>query len=196
MLEKIIDILKSFFEKYFIQALISIIPTLIIYYFTPDNFNFLNKIGKELYLLFVFIICFLIVELIIYIFKYLKKKKYYSKLKNQQEKEIEKENLNYLWSFVDNLNVNDKKLLNYFMESENKVINITGYLMENRLLEEWGIQAQTVSDGNIKNFDIIDVKEKNIIQNGIVITQYKLKDEIYNALVYSKKKYGKISNFK
>ena len=48
MFDKIIDIIKAFFEKYFIQALIAIIPTILIYYFTPDNFSFLTKIGNIL----------------------------------------------------------------------------------------------------------------------------------------------------
>ena len=72
MFDKIIDIIKAFFEKYFIQALIAIIPTILIYYFTPDNFSFLTKIGKELYLIFFYVLNFLIILFLIFLFKAIK----------------------------------------------------------------------------------------------------------------------------
>lgn len=88
MFDKLIDILKAFFEKYFIQALIAIIPTVIIYYITPEDMDFLKKVGKEMYLLFCFICCFLIVEFIIYIFKKIKNKTYFNKLSKEQNEKF------------------------------------------------------------------------------------------------------------
>lgn len=196
MLDKILDIIKTFVEKYFIQALIAVIPTVIIYYFTPDNFAFLKKIGTELYLLFVFISCFLIIELIFYLFKTIKNNIYYNKLKKEQEEEIETKNLRYLWNFVDSLYDPEKKLLKYFIDNNNKIINIQGGIFFNhRLFMEWCESTQIISDGTIKNFDIYTLKEGNLIPKNNIISQYKLRDDIYEALIYSKKKYGKISNF-
>ena len=108
MFDKLIDILKAFFEKYFIQALIAIIPTVIIYYITPEDMDFLKKVGKEMYLLFCFICCFLIVEFIIYIFKKIKNKTYFNKLSKEQNEKIEMQNLHYLWNFVDSLDESKK----------------------------------------------------------------------------------------
>lgn len=195
MFEKLLDILKTFFEKYFIQALIAIIPTVIIYYVTPEDMNFLKKIGKEVYLLFCFVCCFLIVEFIIYIFKKIKSKTYYNKLSKEQNEKIEMQNLHYLWNFVDSLDENKKNLLKYMLDNKNKAINIQGCLMGNRLLDEWFINTQITSDGLIKSFDIFSVKEKGTVEKGYVVTQYKLREEIYEALIYSRDRYGKISNF-
>ena len=89
MFDKIIDIIKAFFEKYFIQALIAIIPTILIYYFTPDNFSFLTKIGKELYLIFFYVLNFLIILFLIFLFKAIKNKLYSVKKEKQYSKDKE-----------------------------------------------------------------------------------------------------------
>lgn len=195
MFEKILDILKAFFEKYFINTLIAIVPTIIIYYYTPDNFDFMKKIGKELYLLFLFVICFLIIEFLCYCYKFIKNKKYYNKLNRENSEQIEKQNLNYIWNYVDDLNDNEKKLLNYLLDNNNKILNIPGSLGFNHLYMEWFNSTEIVSDGTIKGFDIFKIKETDMIESGYIVTQYKLKDEIFEALQYSKNKYGRISNF-
>ena len=50
MLEKIINILEKFLEKYFIPSLVAVLPTAVIYYFTNDNFSVLLKLGKQFYI--------------------------------------------------------------------------------------------------------------------------------------------------
>lgn len=196
MFEKLLDILKTFFEKYFIQSLIAIIPTVIIYYVTPENMNFYKKVGKELYLLFCFICCFLIVEFIIYILKYAKNKIYCNKLNKKQNEKIMNENLNYIWDYVDNLDYKDKEILNYCLKNKNKVINIAGGIVNYNLFEEWFDETQIVSDGTIKHFNCSKVEETDIIEKGSIVYQYKIRDDIYDVLEYSNKKYGRISHFK
>ena len=195
MFEKILDVLKTFFEKYFIQALIAILPTIIIYYLTPDDFDFLKKVGKELFILFCFIVCFLIIELICYCYKQINNKLYYRNFKKENSKQIEKQNLDYIWNYVDRLNHNQKKLLNYLIDNNNQTFNIYGSLGFDDLYMEWFNNTQIISDGTIKKFDILKLKETDTIEAGCIVTQYRLKDEIFYNLQYSKKKYGKISNF-
>lgn len=196
MVEKLLDILRTFFEKYFIQAIIAIIPTIIIYYFTPEDMNFFIKVGKEMYLLFCFICCFLIVELIIYIFKYAKNKIYCNKLNKKQSEKIMNENLNYIWDYVDSLDYKDKEILNYCLKNKNKVINIVGGIVNYNLFEEWFDETQIVSDGTIKHFNCSKAEETDIIEKGSITYQYKIRDDIYEVLEYSNKKYGRISHFK
>ena len=116
MFDKIIDIIKAFFEKYFIQALVAIIPTILIYYFTPDNFSFLNKIGKELYLLFFYVLDFLAILFIIFLFKTIKEKISNQKRENQYNNKKEKENIKDLWDYMDSLEAMEKKIVDYFIE--------------------------------------------------------------------------------
>ena len=195
MFDKLIDILKAFFEKYFIQALIAIIPTVIIYYITPEDMDFFKKVGKEMYLLFCFICCFLIVEFIIYIFKKIKSKIDFNKLNKEQNENVINENLKYIWNYVDNLDYNDKKILSYCLKNKNKVINIEGGIVNYNLFEEWFDETQIISDGTIKKFNYIKVEETDSIEKGRITYQYKIKDDIYEMLEYSKKKYGRISHF-
>lgn len=196
MSDKLIDILKVFLEKYFIQVLIAIITTVIVYFITPEDMNFLKKIGKEIYLLFCFICCFLIVEFVIYIFKKIQSKIYFNKLNKEQNENVMNENLKYIWNYVDNLDYNDKKILSYCLKNKNKVINIESGVVNYKLFEEWFDETQSISNGTIRQFDYMKVEEKDIIEKDRIIYQYKIKDDIYEMLKYSKKKYGKISHFK
>lgn len=195
MFEKFIDILKAFFDKYFIQALISIIPTVIIYYYTPDNIDFTKKVGKELYILLIFVICFLLLECTIYITKSIRSKIHYNNFKKRQDEKIEEETIKYLWNYVDSLNGDDKNLLKFCLENNNKIINVNGCLIENRLLNQWFNKTQITSDGTLKAYDFFNARESDFIEKGYIVTQYKLKNEVYEVLMYSKNKYGKISNF-
>lgn len=195
MFDKLIDILKAFFEKYFIQTLIATIPTVIIYYITPEDMKFFKKIGKEMYWLFCLICCFLIVELIIYIFKKIKNKRYFNKLNKDQTEKVMNKNLNYIWSYVDKLDYEDKKILSYCLKNKNKVINIEGGIVNYNLFEELFDETQIISDGTIKQFNYKKVEETDIIEKGKITYQYKIKDDIYAILKYSKKKYNKISHF-
>ena len=194
MFDKIIDIIKAFFEKYFIQALVAIIPTILIYYFTPDNFSFLNKIGKELYLLFFYVLDFLAILFIIFLFKTIKEKISNQKRENQYNNKKEQENIKDLWDYMDSLEAMEKKIVDYFIKNNNKPI----YLYDNsymRVFHELCNNTQIISDGTQKFFNIVDGKEENYIDKGVHIFQYKLNEEVYNLLNCSLKKYKKISNF-
>ena len=194
MFKEILDYIKLFLEKNFIQSLVAIAAAIPIYYITPNNFNFLEKIGKELFLFFCFTICFLIIKLLIFVFNTIKEKYLYNKLKKEQENIKILKELHILWDRIDDLEPYQKKLINYVIDNNNAVLNIDGFLL-NELFNPWFNQTQTISDGLIKGFDVYNVKETNFIEKGSIVTQYKMKDELFEILKYSKKKYGKISNF-
>lgn len=194
MFDKIIDIIKAFFEKYFIQALIAIIPTILIYYFTPDNFSFLTKIGKELYLIFFYVLNFLIILFLIFLFKAIKNKLYSVKKEKQYSKDKEYENIKDLWNYIDSLEAMDKKIVEHFIKNNNSPI----YLYDNsyiKVLHELCNSSQIISDGTQKFFNIVDGKEEHYIDKGVHIYRFKLNEDAYNLLNYSLKKYKKISNF-
>ena len=178
MFEKIIDIIKVFFEKYFIQALVAVIPTIIIFYCTPDDSKFLVKIGKEL----------------TFLFKTIKVKVNNAKIEDKYNRESEEKLFKDLWTYTDSLEAIDKKIIDFFIQNNNESI----YLYDNqynKVLHDLCYNTQILSDGTQKFFNIFDGKEENYIDKGICIYQYKLKEEIYNLLKQSLKKYKKISNF-
>lgn len=194
MIEKLIELLKDFFEKYFIQALIAVLPTIFIYYKTPEDFDFLKKLGKELYCTFFFIICFLMIMFIITVFKKInnfRKSKIYEREAN---KELEKENIEALWNCIDNLDAKEKNIVKYFLENNNRVVYAYGHYNLDVLFELCN-SSKIESDGTMKAFDFFKLVENEKVEAGCQLFQFKLKDNIYELLKYSKSKYGKISNF-
>ena len=194
MFEKIIDIIKVFFEKYFIQALVAVIPTIIIFYCTPDDSKFLVKIGKELYIIFFFVLIFLFILLLTFLFKTIKVKVNNAKVEGKYNRESEEQLIKDLWTYTDSLEAIDKKIIDFFIQNNNESI----YLYDNqynKVLHDLCYNTQILSDGTQKFFNIFDGKEENYIDKGICIYQYKLKEEIYNLLKQSLKKYKKIFNF-
>lgn len=193
-IEKLVDLLKFVFEKYLVQLLIAIVVATIIYYETPDDFELLKKLGKSWYSVFFVIIAFLILLFIKWIFNVVKKFINNMIFKNKQNKEIEKKNIKDLWNYIDRLDVREKDVVQYFLKNENKVIYAYGnYTLE--VHPELFDSSQIESDGNKKIFDFLKLEETEQVEAGIQLFQFKLKDEIYELLKYSKKKYGKISNF-
>ena len=183
MFEKIIDIIKVFFEKYFI-----------IFYCTPDDSKFLVKIGKELYIIFFFVLSFLFILLLTFLFKTIKVKVNNAKIEDKYNRESEEKLFKDLWTYTDSLEAIDKKIIDFFIQNNNESI----YLYDNqynKVLHDLCYNTQILSDGTQKFFNIFDGKEENYIDKGICIYQYKLKEEIYNLLKQSLKKYKKISNF-
>lgn len=84
-----------------------------------------------------------------------------------------------LWSFMDAVNPEDLKIIKKLMKSENKPIEYEGY---------W------FSPDSILENDTVMVS-RQISRNGKMIKQYMLRHEVYNNLMYSQQKYGRISHF-
>ena len=67
MIEKLLDTLKIFLEKYFIPTIIAVVLTFITYYKTPADNALLVKLNTIGFYVFVFCLWFLLIVLIIWV---------------------------------------------------------------------------------------------------------------------------------
>lgn len=189
MVEKLLDIVKLFFERYLISSIFATILSFITFYITPETYNLLIKFGLKGYCVFVFLVWFLIVlgikqlcskiSNIVYTFK---SNKY---LNSQNEKE-NKIALELLWTYVDKLSIDDYKLLIQFIDTNNQPHVTSGIACGNCLLNsDWVHKTQIEGE---------QFKGRNLYETSSIKTAYILHDDIFQALKYSKEKYGKISH--
>ena len=175
--------LKVFLEKHFIPTILALVVGVIAFYFTPDDNAVLIKLGREWYVLLLAGIAFLVITLIVKIYHVIQKRLYYISLrKNNEEydqKKVER-NIRLLWDRVDTFSIEDRKLLEQFLATDNSPIERGGYYYcsyESLLGSDW-------------------VKSRQVNGKNGFCTQYILDDQIFQCLKYSKEKYGRIGNFK
>lgn len=113
-LEKLIDILKTFFEKYLFPSLISVIPSALVYYLTPNDNDILTKFGKQFYLFVLFVIFFLLIELIIYIAKKILEIHSNIKYEKQEQQKLEQRVINEYQDLLDSQAPEFIELIQYF----------------------------------------------------------------------------------
>lgn len=195
MLEKILDLLTSFFEKYFIQSLVSFVVSMIIYYFTPPDFSILNKFDKELYILTAFVISFLIIGFFIYILKRLIQKIEMAYLVKKQEKERREENIREYKKFVDQLKPEEKNLLEHFLNTNNTPVILLGEFYGYNLIMHCCDRTEFIVKESICAINIYNLEEGFPLNIGMKVSKYKLKKEIYDIFMYLKKSGIGISNF-
>ena len=121
-LEKLIDILKTFFEKYLFPSLISVIPSALVYYLTPNDNDILTKFGKQFYLFVLFVIFFLLIELIIYIAKKILEIHSNIKYKKQEQQKLEQRVINEYQDLLDSQAPEFIELIQYFLNNNNSPI--------------------------------------------------------------------------
>lgn len=194
-LQKIIDLIQSFLEKYFIISLVSVLITIVAKYFTPDNFQPLEKLGNETYFIGIFLLSFLIIVFLKYIvvkaLNNIKDSKYKTKLNEEQNQQ----NIKTLKKYVDSLKPNERKLLDYFMDNNNKPIIYFDLGYDFYRLEMIMDQSEfIVEDSNTKITNPFTFEIKNV-NKGAYANKYKIKKEIFDDLKYMKESKIGISNF-
>lgn len=200
---EIIKLLKIFIEKHLIPTIGAIVLGFIAYLKTPEDTNFIEKFGNKGYSIFLFCICFLSIEFIIWIFN--KIKSLYECIKNDTyyNRRIKRENreeLEKLWTLVDRMSYKDYKLLMEFIKNGNKPHFEAGICLGEGLLNsQWVYKSEVQADKKIPA-KVYNVNRMNEEQTNEFITlsaryQYILKDEIFQILKYSLETYGKISHF-
>lgn len=193
MLEKIINILEKFVEKYFIPSLVAVLPTAVIYYFTDDNFSILLKLGKQFYISVIFIIFFLLIELVIFLSKLIINTVKFKTQKTILEKEEMNESIKKIRESIDRLNPNERKLLDLFLSNNNEPI-ITMNYMDIPFLYNYCNYTKIITESNTKGINLHSLK-KETYDKGYMANKYKLKDELYDILKDMLNNGIKISNF-
>ena len=197
MLEKIIDILKEFFEKHFLPFLSSVVITGIIYFITPNDFTMLAKLEKNFYLLVVFCLSLLIIEGAVIIIKKINNKVYYAKEKKKYDDRIIQENTNYLYDLLDSLSPEEFDLVEYLVNNNNQYITSHMDYVNNKYNFDiiFDSRKYKIKDDEITSIDPYHIERKCSYKKGAYVNQFKLKEDIYKNLKYLKKKTGKISRF-
>ena len=156
------------------------------------------KLGKNLYLAFVFSIAFIGCVSVEKITK--KSKEYIDDKDNDKTEKITK--LEELWEFIDDISEDEFKIVENLINNNNKPV----------IIYDTSFDYEFYLRSTIFNSNILiksNHKEENKVYEKFFLgstnpnnEEYlpykicKLKDDIYTLLKFSKKKYGKISNIK
>ena len=202
----ITEFCKVFAEKHFIPSVIAVTGAIAALLFLPADYWMIAKLGKKLFLFLASGSFFLLVKLLVFLWK-----KFSQHRENKAEKQYyarssqktEKKDMEDLWTAVDKWGPDDRQLLKEFLDSNNTPIYRTaGYRAAgNSLLNSnWVISTEEYGEEEPPVILSDRLKGKGIpvgsfgVGRSIVI-KYKLHDDIFAALKYSKEKYGKISHF-
>ncbi len=194
-INKISTILETFFREYLIHFIISIILTVTLYYFIPTDNKILLKLGNFIFYGTAFLIFFLLIYIIVKIFERVKSNIYYAKQQKKYDDEIERKNIQEIRQFIDNLNRQERKLINYFLENDNKPLILQGVLYGNKILEYLCDQNEFEVDETMYAYNPVTLKEDYKLESGMIATRYKLKSELYEPLKIMKDRNINISNF-
>lgn len=210
MKEAISEFCKVFAEKHLVPSIISIAGAIVALLFFPVDHWIIAKIGVILFFILAACIIFLAVKLVVFCYQKIcahksgnERKKYY----NQTAAKYEKKEMEELWTAVDKFGPDDRKLLKEFMDSDNTpIIRSSGarYFGNSLLASNWVVSTEEYDEEHAEEDQpiVLSSNRKGLaipIHSEFVgrplVTKFKLQDDIYAALKYSKEKYGKISHF-
>ena len=202
----ITEFCKVFAEKHFIPSVIAVTGAIAALLFLPADYWMITKLGKLLFIFLASGVLFLLVKLLVFLWKKIgqhrenkAEKQYYTHSSQRNEKKRMEE----LWTAVDKWGPDDRQLLKEFLDSNNTPIYRTaGYRAAgNSLLNSnWVISTEEYGEEESPVILSDRLKGKGIPVGSFgvgrsLVTKYKLHDDIFAALKYSKEKYGKISHF-
>lgn len=204
MVEQIsLDMLKKFIKEKPWLVIVAIIVTLLIYIFIPEECFVYQKLGRNLFLLFVFFVSFIVLVAIRHLIEII-----ISVINEQISASLsDKENFRKLWDYIDSLSTSDKELVKEFLKNGNKpyIISERGvsgldYENPNSLLLNYKLVKRTECTSTAVD------KEKYFYDSFTLIClekfyyneklyMYKLSDDFFLRLKKSQENYGKISYF-
>ena len=197
MIEKIVDILKEFLEKHFLPFISSVVITGIVFFITPTDFKVLTKLEKNFYLLVLFCLSLLIIEISIILIRKINNKIYYAKENKKHNDRIMQENINYLYDLLDSLSPEEFDLVEYLVNNNNQYITSHMDYARNRydIDSIFNSRRYKVKEDEIISIDPYNINKKCVYKKGAYVNQFKLREDIYENLKYLKNKTGKISRF-
>lgn len=206
MWNAIVEFCKVFAEKHLIPSVISVTGAIIALIFIPSDYWMIVKIGKFLFFTVTACLIFLAVKFLVFCWQKIisfkngnERKQYY----NQSAVRNEKKDMEELWTAVDKFDPDDRKLLQDFLESGNAPITRssgTRYFGHSLLASNWVVSTEEYGEEEQPIILSEKLKGKAIPIGAMsagktIVVKYKLNDDIYSILKYSKEKYGKISHF-
>jgi|GEM_PF-2860738 len=200
-MEHLMTFLSTIIDKHLITSMISIIVTILVYSITPADNSILFSVGSTFFLILIFCITFLIVKFLMVLFRWVNKKRYAFSNKKEKAEYVGMDFRNKLeqtWTYIDSLTPSERKLIEKFIESDNKpyVENGNVYHTFDAFLNSDLIhKRQMYRDSNDSIEYVTSVNIHNMFENNNLYSEYVLNDDFYKLLKYSKEKYGKISHF-
>ena len=180
MFEYIGDAIKIFFEKHLIPTVISIVISILLLLVLPENNWMILKVGKNLFLMLVAGITFLLVKFVVFMFNSvlntINKISLQKDAKRKKEERMHKNTEEWL-SFVDALPQKERELIIDFIKSDNEAIEKHA--------------AHTIYYGLHTIYQKCVAKTE--LRNGNVLI--KLDEEFYQIMKAIYKKRGSISHF-
>ena len=183
----------KFISKYLIKGLISFVICTIIYLLTKNNNYVLNDLGKVWYLLLIYAIVFVLLDILNRGFKKIISKIEVCKYNKNREQQNFAENVEFVKNFYDNLEIIERNLFDYLIDTNNSPVAIFDEYLKygfNGFLEV----RQFKSEEKTLVYDPITKKETNVIYP-CYLFQCKLKEELYEMVKEMKNRNIKISKF-
>lgn len=211
MWEAIGQAIKTFVEKHLIPTVISVVISIASFLILPADYWMITKIGKVPFALLIAGLVFLVIQFIVFCFDKIRRRcanRASKDYHNQNDMKLERETMEKLWSEVDALNPDDRKTLKEFVVSGNTPMERSSgsrYFGNSLFNSNWIVSTEEYAEEEKEpvRFDLpkkqkgqaMTVNIMDMYDTRTIIVKYKLRDDIYNLLKYSMKKYGKISHF-
>lgn len=198
MPEKALDILKIFVEKYIIPSIISAAVAIAVFSITTDDFWLLNKLGKWLYMGLIFLVTMMAALFISFVWKRVKANTYSSEQDREYRDDRARENEKLLLDLVDSLRDDERRKLFYFVNNGNEPLVMAGrFASPDDFLERYcSVNEYVVDETGAIPVDFFTLKKDGkALKKGDMATRFKLKDELYDGLVWLKNRRGSISRF-
>ncbi|HCT64743.1 MAG TPA: hypothetical protein DIC60_05685 [Lachnospiraceae bacterium] len=206
-MDKLVDVIKIFLDKYFIPTIIAISATIFFVATYPDCLKLRSNTNEFLYYILVFCLVFLFVLSICKAYKTICSKIERSNAKEQHQQYVETEKrkvLEELWTFVDKLSIPNKQALFSFLRTNNTPIESSDTYASDSIFYNRDIMHETIARAiqeesfcpttNRKNNGHIVIPIEHPIIS-IPVKKYRLNDSFFSLLKYSYGKYNRISHF-
>lgn len=201
-MDNFFEIIKILIDKHFIPTITTFVLTISTHLLLLNNNILIVELGNVTYYIFLFCFWFLIIQLFILIFSKFRESLINKRIDTQEQKDcIEKVN-----EYFDSLSEENKNIILTFLKNGNKpmidygrgyISDITNLLNNSNLFNSTNY-AGSFTSINKEYYWISPDLERSINSGSIFpcrLVQYKIKDDIYQLLIYLYKKYHKLGNF-
>ena len=181
-METFIETIKIILEKRLLPAMISLVIGILGFAFTPESFILLARLGREWYILLLVASAFVLIAFLQFIYRKISDaivKSSNRKISKELEEKAATEKLHEVWDYIDSLTVEDRLFIEQFLKNGNKPVKENNYYS----------MINSIKD------DEYNVKSREVATGNTVMKEYKLSEDFYGILMYSKQKYGRIGNF-
>lgn len=202
----VVEILKMFFEKYFIKSVLSAIFAIATYTYYPSFYAKVKSESEVLYWIFLFLVSFAIVHSIHVSYSVLFEKFKNRNFTRKKCEENYKTSMETIWSNVDRLPDESISIIVKLIETNNSkaylcstdkmhiVLASNLFIVSSFILTNNTEIDKYMLDSKLTDINEHHKREKNTLWR-VEVLQIKLQDDFYKILKHSYEKYGRISHF-